>query len=287
MDAGKRAASVGSSCDIGSVAREPGTEAVERGSWWFKIDRARRHLDEAERYASRYEATRPYRYERETDGYWATEFVVRAYLIDPPDFELSTILGDFFFNLRSALDHLAVALVPAERGRKAAFPIFTTDPRPPKSNGHNTWRKSIDGMPQQAVSVIESLQPFLLHDQHPELDHLAILDQFAQADKHRELVAFARYLLNPVTTILGQDAGTLLSQTRPGAYGDGGIVAYFPLAEPLDETDATVHVHGSIEIGIRRIGAAGDFVFPGTLRALLDYVTGSVIPPLERLVANS
>ena len=38
------------------------------------------------------------------------------------------MMGDYLFNVRSALDHLAVSLGERKHRRKLSFPIYTSDP---------------------------------------------------------------------------------------------------------------------------------------------------------------
>jgi hypothetical protein len=99
-----------------------------RPSWWLKIDRAKRHFREFELEAKRYSDRRPYRaervgYRKNNRQHW--RYVLR--ITEQPPLTLSPILGDAFHNLRSALDHMAAALVPSERRSHSQFPILTVD----------------------------------------------------------------------------------------------------------------------------------------------------------------
>lgn len=259
-----------------------------RGSWRFKLDRAQKHLEEIKEYSARYAQKRPYTARREIEGYGDLEFVVRAFLHDPPDHTLATIYGDFFFNLRSALDHIAVALAPDANRRSASFPIFKDDPRllPKRNKRRAAFERSTKGLSDETMRVLLDLQPFNRPIQLPELDSLAVLDDFAQADKHRELLAFAQLIHAPETFLLDPSSGAIMySQVRPDAsFESGGIVAVFQLTEPLDESQVDVEVHGTVEVGLKRIDAGGNFILPGTVNALLAYVNESVIPPLEALL---
>jgi hypothetical protein len=48
---------------------------------------------------------------------------------------LAIMIGDFFHNLRSAMDHIVAATVPPSRRRDAMFPIYYED----------IWAKNADG----------------------------------------------------------------------------------------------------------------------------------------------
>lgn len=262
-------------------------------SWDFKFGRAEEHLEEIRRYIDEYSKTRPYRSERDLEADKAgNSFTVRATLEAPADFVLATILGEFFYNLRSALDHMAVALAPPTRSRRASFPIALRDPWEPDPatgqpseadefvNARRTFKSSIHGMRASAKAKIKSFQPYV-EGANATRTALAILDEFAQADKHRELVVVARRLHNPQTTMRFVDSDAQFTQLRPGAFPDGSIVASFPFADPVDESDVQVHIHGAVEVGVKLADAADDYPLPWLLENLLSVVSGVVAPALE------
>lgn len=121
-----------------------------------------------------------------------------AFVNQPPDPALSIILGDVLYNLRSALDHLAVALVAPSRRRNASFPIFVndlwvTDPATGGFvNADDHARKAFDTatktMSDDALEVVRSLQPFRTHPLAPDTSPLAVLNRLSSADKHSRLV---------------------------------------------------------------------------------------------------
>ena len=268
-----------------------------RGSWHFKLDRAETHLVEVNEAIARYAETRPYRAARdlETDPD-PKVYVVAAHLAEQPDFTLATILGEFFYNLRSALDHLAIAISPPNRRKRNSFPICLFDPwRPGAKSGRlaesekitkarTSFKDSTRGMSGEAVAAIKGLQPYQRGSRQARLHHLAILDSLAQADKHRELVTVARHLSNPATTVTFKGSDALFSQVRPGVYQDGAIVAVFPFMKPVVDSEVEVHVHGAVEVGVKLPETRADFVLPGTLTALLGYFKDVVIPTLEPLI---
>lgn len=115
----------------------------------------------------------------------------------PEDFPI--IFGDYMFNVRSALDHLVVAIAPRKHKRKVSFPIFTADPlRTDEATGNyidseaaRAWITRTSSLPDDCVTRIKGLQPFeaaRLHNSPARNHPLAILSTFQNADKHRELV---------------------------------------------------------------------------------------------------
>jgi hypothetical protein len=170
-------------------------------SWRLKLRRAQEHRSEIERLAAPF---------RQVHEYVVTEHVEhngnRIYRIRTPlkvDPYMSVIFGDFLFNVRSALDHIAVSLVPAKHQYSASFPIFLIDPEqthPGDKKGdqarRETWEKCTKGMPARALTVVRDHQPFNAEppemfdgfDLKPADTVLAILSAFQNADKHRHLV---------------------------------------------------------------------------------------------------
>ncbi|MCA1701946.1 MAG: hypothetical protein LC808_01200 [Actinobacteria bacterium] len=96
---------------------------TDRPSYWLKVDRATQHFKEIKSLIAPYDVSRPYmvthNVERKTK-----DQVYRAYPVEEPDQWIAVVLGDFLFNLRSALDHLRVALVPPKRRWSGTFPIY-------------------------------------------------------------------------------------------------------------------------------------------------------------------
>src|SRR5688572_2629481 len=87
-------------------------------SFNLKLVRARDHLNRLDAEARRWIYTKPCKIIDEPDpepppqpvpdGYFARR--MRVYRVDPVPTTISLLVGDCLFNLRSALDHLALAL---------------------------------------------------------------------------------------------------------------------------------------------------------------------------------
>lgn len=93
------------------------------------------------------------------------------------------IVGDCLNNLRSSLDHLVWQIVESAGikapSRSNMFPICTTK----NAFDREVQRNRLQGVPKQAFSIIESLQPFQT-DFNWQLD---VLNTLCNKDKHREL----------------------------------------------------------------------------------------------------
>jgi hypothetical protein len=55
-------------------------------------------------------------------------WLYRLEMTEEPDPMIPVIMGECLYDLRSALDHLAVAMAPRKRKANAAFPVEATDP---------------------------------------------------------------------------------------------------------------------------------------------------------------
>jgi hypothetical protein len=108
--------------------------------------------------------------------------VQRIHLAPSASPEISAIAGDFFSNIRSALDYVVWGLVlnnpPNQPGPSNQFPITNS----PVEFSDQIERKRLRGVPDEAVKVIEMLQPY--QDRHNPLE---ILNKLVNIDKHRTL----------------------------------------------------------------------------------------------------
>src|SRR5688572_12484690 len=92
-----------------------------RRSFDLKIDRAEEHLKELEHAVGRYCDRHPYKAVERMEGNQQGS-VWRLRFTEQPDPWLTVIAGDFLYNVRSGLDHLAAALVPEQDWDY--FPIY-------------------------------------------------------------------------------------------------------------------------------------------------------------------
>jgi len=106
---------------------------------------------------------------------------LRVCLPKPPD-SLASVIGDFLFNIRSALDHIVYRLVltnaPDKARNSTAFPICSSA----DNFAAALKRKRLEGVPEKAVTLIERLQPY-----HGRENPLETLDDLHNIDKHKNL----------------------------------------------------------------------------------------------------
>jgi hypothetical protein len=97
------------------------------------------------------------------------------------------VLGDAVQNIRASLDH---AVYTAAKGRgRTQFPIFE-DPCEFQVKG----RKDITTVPAAIRAIIEQAQPFNTIIRKPSSDALAVLADFSNHDKHRNITTAVSYI---------------------------------------------------------------------------------------------
>jgi hypothetical protein len=243
---------------------------VSTPSHRLKLERADKHLDEL------YELIDPLRGRREYPVVESMEryrnAMVWVYRLDLASVAMSErfpiVFGDYLFNVRSALDHLAVAIAPRKRRHSVSFPIFTEDPLARDERGGDylhaekarKWLSITKGLPDECVAQLTTLQPYHPHglpgERYAPKNHsLTILSALQNADKHRELVPALTGLSQTEATIAGEVSG-VVPTLRDGAV----LVRAEAKMEVKVESAASVGVGGddtvwNIDEFLARIGA--------------------------------
>ena len=108
---------------------------------------------------------------------------VRALEMNPVPIDISLMLSDAFYAIRSGLDHLAWQLAMINNpnpSRDVCFPIFgELKPDTPKK-----FKKTTDDMPPDAAKIIEELQPYKRGVTYRD-DPLWQLGELCNMDKHK------------------------------------------------------------------------------------------------------
>lgn len=172
------------------------------------MDRAEKHLIDLELEIRRYARTHPYLL---TKGVKDKQEIYRFSFTRQPDDELAIIAGDFIYNIHSALNHLAAALVPSADRTSSAFPIFWqgvwNDPiegeSEQRSKDRSRWATYTRHMPDGAVAVLKANQPPDLGPNADNTHGLAMLNRLRNRDAHTKLLFVAsslRYTIVRCTT---------------------------------------------------------------------------------------
>jgi hypothetical protein len=149
----------------------------------YKVDWAKHHLDLLDAEFEKYRLSDPYTIgtydDVEEDEYWM--FLETK----PVPHEIGLIAGDFVSCLRASLDHLATALtivgtgVPSDR---TSFPVVGVN----NSRARRSFRESVIGIPEEAVKVIDSFQPYHIGNDYITTK-LWKLHRLWNIDKHRRI----------------------------------------------------------------------------------------------------
>ena len=265
-------------------------------SWQLKIRRAEEHARHLECLIEEYVSGDHYR----TECINPSDLDSRHYrliITQEPDPWISVILGDMLFNIRSALDHVAVAIAKEQRQCDVQFPVFSMEKRRGScGKEHEPFKNATRGMIADAVAVMRREQPFEIWSHATAPDHpakrgrLYLLNKLQNADKHRTL------------TVLGSGLSAPTIQVRPHGTGVTSMIPYeFNNAEPsaefvvdtngLRHDEVDVQIVGTPHITAVVHGKRGspDVSYPlgepGAITSkLLTFVRDKLIPDLEPFV---
>lgn len=148
-----------------------------------KVERARKHTEELDLELTAFRDSNPY--EVGVKPHSEPPHHSAYYLISIQDVPvvIPAIAGDVLFNLRAALDHLAVHLVQRNGQtptRYTSFPIIDTD-NPAQYNSAKA--RKVQGMSDAAKDAIDATKPYKGGD-----DTLWRLHKLNNIDKHRALM---------------------------------------------------------------------------------------------------
>jgi len=263
---------------------------TDRRSWHLKVERAERQLEEVKSAMADYASRHPFRAVRARQPKDQRHiWLYRLEMTEEPDPMIPVIIGECLYDLRSALDHLAVAIAPGSNRRSAAFPIEGTDPWEKDAAGafvHDEGRRrsftaKIKGMPDEVVKMIKEAQPY--QREHPELETLGLLSSLQNADKHRQLVAIGSGILD-ARSVVTAPVGVVQQRTT-GFRRNGEEVAKFGFAgPPPDEREVTVELKGTATIALKAGGIEEYFRMPQSLEILIAWMWDSTIPAFTPFV---
>ena len=201
-----------------------------------------------------------------------------------PPLRIAVLCGDFVHNVRSALDHLATALVLENEGTPSEDWPFTHFPICEDrltEKGRERSVTVVGGISDEAAFLLDTLQPYQRVDD-PTLHPLWLLNRLWNVDKHRTLNVVAVNLGR--VTIKFEDGRTGYATAEP--FADEHLIywvledndAYDPDADPTIEYKPTLafrDVEG---------GAEKDPVpVVDLLKELRNYVRYDVVEPFARL----
>lgn len=245
-----------------------------------KLARARVHLKEFQEEAAKYSQSARPEFIRKTNVEQTEHWLVFFVKEPNPPLSLATVIGDYLFNLRSALDSLVCGLVrkqnPSLDCEKNQFPIFDV----PKTYA-DLKHKHLADVPGAAHKLFDELQPFRRPD--PHLDPLWILNRLCNIDKHRSIHLTLCYHRDLRLAIPLKDGRTLYVELPRNSYA--GEVGTVPLPGHPDSVDDNAHVRimGRTVLVFRDSEMMSERPVEEILSACLDYVEGWVLPKFRPL----
>ncbi len=150
----------------------------------LKVARAKKHLGDLKDELRRFRKSKPIIVRTERDlkhGGYVLHIKVRRV---PP--KINLIFGDFLYCTRSALDQLvwSLAKLTLPYPEHTYFPILDCN----NSDNRRTFARYTNGVPPDAATIIESLQPYHRGDaEAAHRDLLWRLNALCAIDKHRRI----------------------------------------------------------------------------------------------------
>jgi hypothetical protein len=224
----------------------------------LKLGRYQEHMEALEQAVKGFLNTEPYAATAtmECDG---TELVCRWERYQEPPDTLGLIVGDAIHNLRSSLDHMAVALAKAgaeakgitmtsEEEARIQFPIVLSDEEFLKQND----RGRLAHVDPRARAFIEARQPYndalLLPAAASPLYLLARIDNL---DKHRQLpVAGLVTAIHAIAWPKDVQSVPLQRPTPAAGYEPGTEIGRFIFASPKREVEVPVEFNWGLTLWI-------------------------------------
>lgn len=250
-----------------------------RPSYLAKIDRAEQHLVELKREVERYTASHPYSVRTTGKGQRQKHWL--RFTASPEDTSIGIIAADVIYNLRSGLDHLAAALVPANERDSVMFPILWwgvwDDPIPgenrERAKARSRWNTYTRKMWPEAVAHIASLQPC---DDTGEGDAniLRLVNRLSNTDRHSKLPVLSNCIQGAVIRWEMPNGHIYLGTDETTVKDDADIRV------PKGAMDVEVQGTPLVVIDIIVRGHEGGLEIPSALETFVDVVRTEVVEPL-------
>jgi hypothetical protein len=264
----------------------------------LRLDRARKHLEDFERKSTRFTNSRPYEVVTEIDNEGVNQ-ILRYKLQGgkklPPN--LSFIAGDCIHNLRSILDNLVWQLgnlsgCSKTKLRIMGFPACITP------QGFAGELNLLSCLPQAAIDIIESLQPYQPYKgrNEPYSHPLWILNRLWNDDKHRTPILVVAFHAGTGFSPKGGTKAVRLPEGRlvdmfvfeppapmkltvGGRCEDGKEIATIPFR--IGEAEPQFNVKVSFDIAFDESTPAKGQSASKCLRNLHNFIRDEVLTPFE------
>jgi hypothetical protein len=168
--------------------------AVGERDFTVKLVRANKHLDDLEDLIVEYRSTAGVKLRRVMHR---RKIGWELQIEKPPPAQMALVLGDYLYNVRSALDYLAVALLPVKHKRSAFYPILPervweipeqADEPQHRSSSRERWSLIERHVDPAAVEIIKAYHPPSGRPSKTEPMHdLMVLNGLSNRDRHQNL----------------------------------------------------------------------------------------------------
>jgi len=133
--------------------------------------------------------------------------------------DIPLIAADAIYNLRSSLEHLMAAMVPAKNRDSVTFPVFwrgvwdpcVTGESEQRRRDRQRWLTIARALPTEATAYLKKLQPPDEPVDAQTCHQLRILNQLSNTDRHTRLPVFAE----------GLGAMMVRNYMKDGSFRDG------------------------------------------------------------------
>ena len=200
-------------------------------SSFLKIERANQHIVQLESTFRAFVKNNPHRISIQPDVEAGKVKIGVDFGVPLPSL-ISMITGDAVHNLRTALDHLACALVAANGGTIGSYIGFPF--HEDRANFEANLERKIKGASKEAVDLIKSLEPYPGGNGQP----LWRLNKLDIADKHHSLILAARITALPKIIVRNPDGSVMVTMENCRVGGDGRVNM---IAVPADRTFEIEH----------------------------------------------
>lgn len=245
-----------------------------------KIARAKEHLSTFETEAETFlQTTRP-RFIRKTSTDNTSHWLV-FFTEDPfPPIRLSILVGELFYNLRSALDNLVCGLIRKQDQHDPCegteFPIFVDAEKYDKKRD-----RLLRGVPRAACDVINELQPHRRPENTREMDPLWILHTLCNRDKHRAVNIALCCHRNLQLAIPRRDGTQLIVRTTETYYASEPQTINLPGDPSTIEDNVNIQIAGKTILVFGSEGPWSDRAVDDVLRTCLRHVEERVVERLK------
>ncbi len=243
----------------------------------LKLKRAQKHLETIDEYLTKYESLNPTSMVCKLNVS-ETFYEYSLISIFPPFLDFGIAIGEFSYQVRSALDHIIYALAEfsttlTDRARDRAerstsFPICLV----PNDSFIDNQLQHVRGSIRPDVRrIVDSVQPYKRGNRNQaRADPLALLDELNRVDKHR---VFRSPLVN--INIKRTDLAPGIKTIATGSANHGDVFAWIPAnLDPKVEFDPRV----SCEVVLPITGPSGGMIRMESLGIIHNRVREFILP---------